>query len=104
MSEQLDYILFSGASLVLFALLQIRARSGRRCWRRIAVGALLVFSILGGGWFLVQRAGVQARVQIEQMVCGYVPTYAEELSRLGHAELTLDTPADDPSYLAMIDA
>jgi hypothetical protein len=40
----------------------------------------------------------------EKMMCGYVPTYAEELARMGHAQLTLETAADDPGYLAMIDA
>ena len=104
MNGQLDYILFSGASVILFALLQMRARSSRRRRRRLAIGALLLAAILGGGWFLVQQAGVQARAQIEQMVCGYVPTYAQELTRLGHAELTLETEPDDPHYLAMIDA
>jgi signal transduction histidine kinase/DNA-binding response OmpR family regulator len=104
MSGQVDYILFAIASLGLFAALQVRGRIARRALRRLTVSAALVLAILGGGWFLVQRAGQQARAWTEKMMCGYVPTYAEELTRMGHAQVTLEVAADDPRYLAMIDA
>ena len=104
MSGRIDFAIFAGLSLCVFVLLQWRWRSGSRRWRGTAVGGALVLAILGGGWFFVENAGARARTQIEQMMCGYAPTYAQELTRLGHAEQSLDTPADDPKYLAMIEA
>jgi len=41
--------------------------------------------------------------QLRTMVEGFAPTYAQELSRHGHAKIGLDTPPDDPLYLELID-
>ena len=75
MTDQFDYLIFSGVALVLFALLQARAWVWERHRGQLAVSTALVLAILGGGWFFVERAGRKARRQAEQMVCGYAPTY-----------------------------
>ena len=104
MTDQLDYLIFTGVALVFCALLQARAWVGWHHRGQLAVSTALVLAILGGGWFFVERAGRKARREVEQMVCGYAPTYAKELERMGHGAMTLLTDPEDPGYLAMIEA
>ena len=99
-----DYLIFTGVALTVFAATQARAWRGHRRIGRLAITSALLLAVLAGGWRLTEVAGNQARAQAEQMVCGYAPTYAEEMEHLGHAALGLDTAPDDPRYLAMIQA
>lgn len=46
----------------------------------------------------------EAQQRMIARVSGLGPTYAEELRRMGHASIGLDTPPDDPVYLQIIDA
>jgi signal transduction histidine kinase/CheY-like chemotaxis protein len=64
----------------------------------VAVG-VLAFS----GLALAEWAGRAQRAQLVSLFSGFAPTYADELSRLHHRDVTLATPADDPVYLALIE-
>src|SRR5688500_9721662 len=101
MSIQLDYLIFAAVAAIVFGVLQRLAwRGGSRVWLRV-MGATIAGVILLCGWVFVERAGMKERQQIEQMLCGYAPTYAEELTRMGHAAVTTETKSDDSQYLAM---
>ncbi len=99
-----DYLAFSAASVLAFALLDLALRRRqpptRLTWQ---TWPILAF-ILGLGWFTVKWDGHRERAPIEEFMKLVAPTYAVELERMGHAKLTLDTPPDDPNYLAMIEA
>jgi signal transduction histidine kinase/CheY-like chemotaxis protein len=51
-----------------------------------------------------ERAAEREKGNLRSLVQGMAPTYAVELERLGHAELPLDAPPDDPRYLRLLDA
>jgi signal transduction histidine kinase/CheY-like chemotaxis protein len=63
------------------------------------VCALVVAASAGWGFVSQQRAMQRLLDAFE----GFAPTYAEEVSRLGHARIGLDTAPDDPGYLAIIE-
>ena len=63
---------------------------------------MILAVLLVGGWFLAEDAGNRQRERLRKQVEGLAPTYARELELLGHSQITLDTPADDPVYLKMI--
>ena len=103
LSSHADYLFFSGACGTVFGLLawvtsiRYRARLPRAAW-------LILVLTLAGGWFLVDRAGRAERDKIQQLLCAMAPTYALEMMRMGHAAMTLDTPADDPLYQRLLAA
>jgi diguanylate cyclase (GGDEF)-like protein len=74
-----------------------RNGGGLRSW--LALSVLLPAGCLAAEW-----AASRERLNVEQRLEGFAPTYAAELSRLGHARLRLDAPPDDPLYLSLIDA
>lgn len=104
MAANRDYLLFVLACVTLFGLLEfwLRRRSphGRLSWSAWPVLAVLLVT----GWFLTEAAGRRESRRIQHFLEGIAPTYAQELARMGHARLTLDTPPDDPDYLRMIAA
>ena len=88
------------ASVVLARWLRRRAVGQANAWRlALAVGGM---AVLGAG--LAERAGARERANHIMRVQGLAPTYAEELSRMGHAALPDDLAPDDPGYLLMIEA
>ena len=99
-----DYLLFVITSLVLFGLLDgwLRRRAAPGRLSRVVWPAVVI--LLGAGWFWVDAAGHAESRRIESFLEGVAPTYAQEIERMGHSKITLDTSADDPRYLAMIDA
>ncbi|MEX2212933.1 MAG: EAL domain-containing protein [Phycisphaeraceae bacterium] len=97
-----DYLIFAAASVALFIGLRFVVTDRQPWVRRVKWGLLAV--ILTGGWFAVNSAGLEAQRRVQEMVSGYAPTYARELTQMGHADLSLNTPADDPAYRAMIAA
>lgn len=103
-SDNRDYLLFAFGGLVLFAVLEawLRRRTphGRLPW---AVWPTLV-GLLTTGWVLVDQSGRTEGRRIQEFLQGIAPTYAQEIERMGHAELTLETRTDDPGYLRMIEA
>lgn len=104
LTENTDYLLYSFAVLVIFGALEVGLR------RRLTPGSLprwvwpVVTVLLGGGWFLVEAAGNAEHARIQGFLQGVAPTYAQEIERLGHARITLETAADDPVYLTIIEA
>ena len=103
-AENRDYLFFILTCLIVFGLLEtwLRRRSphGRLHWMVWpALGVLL-----STGWFLVEKGGQSESQRIQDFMQGVAPTYAQELTRMGHAQLKLDAPADDPTYLNMIAA
>ncbi len=104
MGDQTIYLLLALVILALFA--------GLRWWvtrtfaqpTRAVFAWMLLLSVLVGGWFAVESAVSRTRARLQQMVAGYAPTYAQEMSQRGHARMTLDTPPDDPTYLKLVNA
>lgn len=102
LKTQTDYLVFVGVSILVFVLIALALRRWRRAQLSMPVW-VLVGAILVGGWWSVQRAGENAREDIQRLVSALAPTYAMELGRMGHEKITLDTKADDPLYLEQID-
>ncbi len=98
---QLDYAVFAGLMLGIFAFLH-------RCFwrhRRLARwGWPLLLVLLGAGWIATEAAGQRERLRMQRMVEGYAPTYARELERMSHENVTLGTDPNDAGYLEMIEA
>jgi signal transduction histidine kinase len=63
------------------------------------IGLLLVI-----GAILPEFGGERERLRLRDMLSGVAPTYAQELSHMGHEKLTFDTSPDDPLYLQMVEA
>jgi signal transduction histidine kinase/CheY-like chemotaxis protein/HPt (histidine-containing phosphotransfer) domain-containing protein len=104
MLNHLDYVYFTAGALLLFGALQAVIWAGKPRRAHLFTSCGLVVAILVGGFFFVDFSGKKERNQIEQMIRGYAPTYAVEMERLGHGDLTLETKNDDPRYLDLIAA
>lgn len=104
LNANLDYLLFALTGLALFGGLEfwLRRRTPRGCLPKWAWAASGVLVGLGHG--LVDSAGDAEHARIQSFLQGVAPTYAQEIERMGHSQLTLATPPDDPVYLAMIEA
>ncbi len=104
MADNIDYWVFTIITLMLLAIL--RAWAARRFARRWfpLIPWSLIIAVLIGGWFAVESAERNTRQRLQTMISGYAPTYAHELTNLGHALLPLDTSPDDPRYLKIIQA
>ena len=104
LTENLDYLVYLLVGLAVFGALEgwLRRRKSAGCLPRW-VWAVAV-ALFGGGWFLVEAGGDAERGRIQGLLQAMAPTYAQELERMGHARVTGTTPADDPGYLAMIEA
>lgn len=90
------------AAIAMAATFVVARQAGLRRSRNLAWVAVVV--VLACGWFYVEAAGRRAAAELERLVSAMAPTYARELELMGHAELDLRTPRDDPRYLAMIEA
>ena len=90
------------AVLAAVATAVVARRAGLRRSRKFAFPLLLAG--LGLGWLYVEAAGKRATQDLERLISAMAPTYALELELMGHANLDLRTPLDDPRYLAMIEA
>ncbi len=103
-SDNHDYLLFVFLGLALFGLLEtwlrVRTPHGRLPW---IVWPTLVI-LWGAGWVVVHESGQASAARIRDFLRGVAPTYAQEISLMGHAGMRMDTPADDPVYLRMIEA
>ncbi len=101
-SQNYGYAIFAGVALALFiglAFLLSRSRNGAKLPGAIWV---LLAAILVGGWWRVEDAGEKQRQHIARIVSAMAPTYAREMARNGHAQLTLETPPDDPVYRRLL--
>ena len=99
-----DYLIF--ALIVLAGCGAVGAWLGRRRLRAQLPRAfwLVMFALLLAGYFYVESAGRRPQQRVITLFEGIAPTYADELARMGHADLRIETAADDPRYLAMIEA
>ncbi|MEO8351784.1 MAG: PAS domain-containing protein, partial [Chthoniobacteraceae bacterium] len=96
---------------ILFVLVTGGA-AGAACWwlirqRRSRLPLLLVlFTLLSwaGGNYLANRVVKKERTRLEQHLLGYAQIFAQQIQRLGHEQITINTPPDDPLYLELIQA
>lgn len=95
----------------LFGVLILGVTAALHLWlKRAGHGGLprpgwaAVVGVLGIGVVMTGVAGEQERGRLRDRLEGVAPTYAQETELLGHARLTLDTPADDAAYLNIINA
>jgi hypothetical protein len=103
----LDYRL----DAVLWVVLALCCAGGAEMWLRYRqrVGGLprmawlLAWALIMIGLARAELDGRQRKEHLTRMVAGIAPTYAFELGRQGHAGVTLETPADDPLYLKLIE-
>ena len=66
--------------------------------------ALVTLIAIVPGIVTIRAAEREERERLVSTVEGFAPVYARELQSLGHARIRIDTPADDPTYLALIEA
>lgn len=100
----LDLAAFAAVAIIATIIVDWRLRRsgvksgiGARSWAMLS-------ALLAWGMLLSSNAGENARNDIRHSLEGFPPTYAQELSNLGHSKITRDTPADDPLYLSLISA
>lgn len=78
-------------------------------WWRKCLGAVhyLAWTVLVLGlplaWVLAEKAEQRERQYLMEPLVGFAPTYAMEMARMGHAEIELDTPADNEKYIRLIE-
>jgi len=63
---------------------------------------LLTLSFLVAGNFFVDDAGNKVKENFKKIAGGMAPTFAYELTNMGHSLLSPSTPSDDTSYISMI--
>ena len=98
-----DYACFASAALILFLLRQYILR---RCMERwlIVVDGVFILATVVGAWFLVEKAQRDETAQLRKIIEALAPTYAREMERMQHETIGVQTAADDPHYLALIEA
>ncbi|PTX91136.1 ATP-binding protein [Opitutus sp. ER46] len=101
---RLDFLAFAVLALAGLWLCRhiLRERGAGMRFPRTVEIITLVLVILGG-----LLADISARRQKNFLIsifAGFGPSYADGISRLGHARITVNTPPDDPTYLALIAA
>ena len=102
--REYDYVLLVVGAVAMFGLLHRWSWRGKRRGAIPLITWLLVLGVLGSGWFFVEASARRERQRMRQMVEGYAPTYAQELGRMGHEQITTKTSPDDPLYWRMIAA
>lgn len=87
---------------IIAAIWTVRHRytAGTRLAAKVTLAALSLGVI---SCVMAYSAGEHERTRLVHMVAGVAPTYALELDRAGHRNVTLDTAEDDPTYLALIE-
>jgi PAS domain S-box-containing protein len=103
-NHQSDYIIFCSVALAIYFAVHLWVWRRRDGGKMPLVSMVFVCFLLTGGWFWVESARLGEMEGLRTMVEGYAPTYAQEIERMGHSEITPETSADDPKYLAMIEA
>jgi PAS domain S-box-containing protein len=103
LAENRDFVLFAA---VVFGFVPVlrwfvqRAAPGARLPGYIWIIAGAFVMVIGIRLVLVTN---EAKAKIEYLLSDVAPIIAEEMERLGHARLTLQTPPDDPLYLQLIE-
>ena len=98
-----DAATFGLTLLVVAIALHVRLR--RKHGRGIPTASwfALVF-LLAATAIAPELAGEHERMRLRDMLSGIAPTYAQELTLMGHSKITEQTSPEDPAYLAMIEA
>jgi len=101
----MDYAIFSAVIIAsVFGTLRLAKTHGPHLSRFPGYFGLLLFGLLGFGWIYTEYAGKAASREVQDMVEGFPPTYAQEVQRMGHAKLPSNADPNDPIYLAIIEA
>ena len=105
------YILLYRVDLLLLILMvtagclwisrQIRRRGSQ--YRLPGKSFLTAGLIVVAGGLAAEWAAQDRIKSLEKLFAGFGPTYASELRQQGHEYITLDTPANDPRYLEIIE-
>jgi two-component system, NtrC family, sensor kinase len=100
---RLDTVLFAVLALASGMLIGRWLRKNHSCslppWVKYALAVLGLLGVVGAEFS--QRQETQ---RLSGAISGIAPTYAAEMSLHRHDLLRLDTPADDPTYQAIIDS
>ncbi len=99
-----DYLAFCAAAAAMFAGLHLWLRRRQHGFGLPPAVALTVVLLLALGAAAVERLEAHTVERLQRAIAGLAPTYAVEVERLGHAQVGRDTPADDPTYLSIIEA
>ncbi len=104
MTPTLDLAIFT--ALVVAATLVAAWRLKKFDLGRLNLWAFGVVTLIFvvPGVFDVRAAEREERERLVSTVAGFAPVYAHELQSLGHRRIKIDTPPDDPTYLALIEA
>lgn len=102
--QQFDYLALVLGVVMLFGFLHHRFWRGRAMKGIALTTWLLVLAVLVGGWFLAETSAAREGDRMREMVEGYAPTYAQELARLRHEEITTKTSPDSPHYWQLVQA
>jgi len=101
---RLDCIAFT--AIALFGVLLCRSTiQQRRPGCTLPLGAwwfTVVIVLLGG--VIAEWAGHSRSMALQKTCSSLGSTYALELEKLGHSQVSLETPPTDPTYLALIEA
>ncbi|HEX8916648.1 MAG TPA: diguanylate cyclase, partial [Humisphaera sp.] len=107
------FVLRHHLDLIGFAVLAVAGLLALDRWVRRTTGRAArlgpatwagLLAIVVGGVIAGTVAGRWIDRRLRDMIGGLAPTYADQLARLGHDRVTPDTPADDPTYLALVEA
>lgn len=104
LTYQLDYLAFILVTVSLLGIIQWCFRKTGRTTRGAWIVWSLLLAIIGSGWFLIEWAGEQERLHLTQNLEGFAPTYAHEMTVMGHSKIRFDTSENDPLYLSLIAA
>ncbi len=104
LAAQGDYLALGVGSLGLLSLIAFWLRHHRKPAVLPRLVWIFFGAVLCGGWWVVQRAGEHARQERIAQVSALGPTYAYEMTQMGHARVTVDTRPADPLYLSLIEA
>jgi len=104
------FILAHHLDLLGFALLLLALMAFVHRWLRRSAGnpgfSVKAWTAMGGiiaaGVLLALASGEAETQRMQRMISGLAPTYADEMARGGLARINEHTPADDPTYLALI--
>ncbi|MEY4488887.1 MAG: Aerobic respiration control sensor protein ArcB [Verrucomicrobiota bacterium] len=99
----LDIAIFVALTLLSFWVSRIVVRRKQVAAKMPLPYFVILAAIVVAGITFARYSDQNERAQIRQLVSGLAPTFAYELESIGHATLTLETPPDDPTYLAIIE-
>ena len=103
-NPDMEYAVLCLGAVLVFGSLHRWVWRGPRYGTTTLLLWLLVAVVLGCGWLFVEESTNRERMQMEQIVTGYAPTYAQEMARMGHQEMTTEASADYPHYWQLVSA